>query len=146
MADLSIGEDCFDIDYYLDYCPNCEQEYAVPIAMEDDRQTLSDLLQTPMEDVHLTHHDVEINLATIVELGKNTLTDEGKQEWSDVLDAKVCRIFQGMYGLQVELDGVTPSRLSQFSRMLAGFCSEQNYNKWVAQENAMSFQSPTMKM
>lgn len=26
VADLSIGDDCFDVDYYLDFCPNCQPE------------------------------------------------------------------------------------------------------------------------
>lgn len=143
VADLSIGDDCFDVDYYLDFCPNyqAEQSEEMPAA-----QTLRDLLQTPMEDVHLLHTDVEIEPATIVELSERTLTDAGKQAWADVLGAKVCEVYQGFYGLQVDLDGVKPSRLRDFSMMLAGYCSEENYEKWVAQSENTPAPSPEMKL
>ena len=142
VADLSIGEGCFDVDYYLDYCPNCEQEQDAANMVKAAGQTLGSLIQMPLEDVHLVHCDEEIELATIVELNAGTLTDAGKEAWADVLDAKVCRIFQGIYGLQVELDCVSPTRLSGFSQMLAGYCSEEHYQKWVTQEDSALAQAP----
>lgn len=147
VADLVIEDGRFDVDYYLDFCPNCRQEEAaVTVPPQADRQTLRDLIQTPLEDIHLLHVEVEIEPATIVELSECTLTDAGKEAWSDVLDAKVCRIYQGIYGLQAELEGVKPSRLQSFSTMLAGYCSEENYEKWVAQPEKSTVQSPEMKL
>lgn len=108
--------------------------------------TLRDLLNTPMEDVHLLHQDVEIEPATIVELSESTLTDAGKQAWADVLDAQVCQIYEGFYGHQIDLKGVKPSRLQDFSMMLAGYCSEENYEKWVAQPEEAPAPSPEMKL
>lgn len=130
VADLTIEDDCFDVVYYLDFCPNCQPEQSEEMSAA---QTLRDLLQTPMEDVHLLHTDVEIEPATIVELSADTLTDAGKQDWADVLDAQVCQIYEGFYGHQIDLQGVKPSRLRDFSLMLAGYCSQKNYEKWVAQ-------------
>ena len=81
-----------------------------------------------------------------MELSESTLTDAGKQAWADVLEAKVCRIYEGGYGLQMELEGVKPSRLQDFSAMLAGYCSEENYEKWVAAPEESPEQSPEMKL
>lgn len=95
---------------------------------------LQDLVRVPLEDIHLVHSDEDIELATIVELKSDTLTQAGREEWADVLNADVVRIFHGIYGVQVECSGVNPQRLGDFSLMLAGYCSEQDYEKWVAQE------------
>ena len=81
-----------------------------------------------------------------MELSERTLTDAGKQAWADVLGAKVCEVYQGFYGLQVDLNGVKPSRLRDFSMMLAGYCSEENYEKWVAQSENTPAPSPEMKL
>jgi len=95
---------------------------------------LKDLVSASLEDIHLIHSDEEIDLATICELNSNTLTDVGKEEWADVLNTEVHRIFHGTYGLQIEVSGVKPQRLSDFSYMLAGYCSVQDYEKWVTQK------------
>ena len=147
VADLSIDENGFDVTYYLDFCRNFEQE-TEPEAVQTDgsRQKLCELLRIPLADVHLVHKEVNINPATIVELSENTLTDAGKQAWTDVLDAEVCRIYAGAYGLQVELTGVESYRLQDFSTMLAGYCSEENYEKWVAAPKEAPAQSPEMKL
>lgn len=147
VADLSIEESGFDVTYYLDFCPNCQPKLeAEAVQTAGSRQRLRELIRTPWDDVHLVHKAVEIDPATIVELSDRTLTDAGKQAWADVLDAKVCRIYGGAYGLQVELEGVKPSRLQDFSTMLAGYCSEDNYEKWVAQTEEAPEQSPGMKL
>ena len=63
--------------------------------------TLFMLMRCSLENVHIVDSDVEHDLATIVELNQNTLTDEGKREWSDILGVKVIRIFDGIYGTQI---------------------------------------------
>ena len=85
-------------------------------------------------DVHLVHHEVDIELATIVELNANTLTGEGKKEWSDVLNAKIIKIFYGFYGNQLVCADIAPERLSAFSYMLAGNCAAKDFKKWVNNE------------
>lgn len=146
VADLDIGTDCLDVVYYLDYCPNHEPEQAGDTEPEAEKQTLRELLHARWEDIHLLHRDVEIEPATIVELDQNTLTAAGKEAWADVLDAKVCRVYQGAYGLQVELDGVYPARLQEFSEVLAGDCPTTLYDEWVAQPEEALAQSPEMKL
>lgn len=124
---------------YASYVPNIS-ELIAPVSR------LKDLLRIPWENIHLLHKDVEVQPATIVELDEHTLTDAGKAAWADVLDAEVVRIYNGYYGLQMELDKVKPSRLEEFSVMLAGGCSMSDYEKWVAPEEDMSSQSPQMKL
>lgn len=94
---------------------------------------LSEMLDARWEDLHLVHHEVDSEPHTIVELDASTLTEAGREAWADVLNAKVLRVFQGIYGLQMELSGVKASRLDDFSAMLAGYCSEQDYDRWVSQ-------------
>ena len=107
---------------------------------------LKDLLHLHWEDIHLLHKDVEVQPATIVELDEHTLTDAGKADWADVLDAEVVKVYNGYYGLQMELDNVNPSRLEEFSSMLAGYCPVSDYERWVTQEGDAPSQSPEMKL
>ena len=80
---------------------------------------------------------------TIVELNRNTLTDEGKRDWSDVLAAKVERIYDGAYGTQIEVSGCPAHRLRDFSFALAGYCSEEQWSKWF-NEPSENTEAPTM--
>ena len=109
--------------------------------------TLGDLLKSlSFEDVHLTHKDEDIELATIVELNANTLTHSGKEHWEDVMNAKVTKIFEGGYGLQIECEDVKPERLSEFSYALAGYCGANLYDTWFNEEPDKSQEEPTMNM
>lgn len=135
VAELELSENGFGLTYYLDYCENLDEKHRPsrkPIIK------LADMLSCNFEDVHLCHKEVENEPVTICELNNSTLTTEGKQEWADVLKADVCRIYDGYYGLQIELSGVKPSRLDAFSGMLVGICSQENYEKWVMQEQEPS--------
>ena len=128
-------EEGFDIYYYLDFCPNYipeEGEAAVQEAGADVKSPrLKDILCTHWENIHLVHTEVDNVPHTIAELDSGTLTEAGKKAWADVLNAKVERVYQGLYGLQMELSGVKPGRLEAFSGMLGGYCSEQEYETWV---------------
>ena len=93
--------------------------------------TLFELMGCNLENIHIVDADVEHDLATIVELNQDTLTDEGKREWSDVLSAKVTRIFDGIYGTQIEVTGSEPERLEAFSKMLAGECTLSESERWL---------------
>ena len=99
---------------------------------------LRDLVNCRLEDVHLCHCDEDIDLATIVELDSNTLTEKGKADWADILDAKVEKIYEGAYGTQIELSDVDSQRLTDFSYMLAGQCSESKYDEWVYSDTDQS--------
>ena len=128
-------EEGFDIYYYLDFSPNYipeEGEAAVQEAGADVKSPLlKDILCARWENIHLVHTEVDNMPHTITELDSGTLTEAGKKVWADVLNAKVERVYQGLYGLQMELSGVKPSRLDAFSGMLGGYCSEQEYETWV---------------
>lgn len=95
---------------------------------------LKDLLACEWEDLHLVHDEIDNDPATIVELSNTTLTDAGRAAWADVLNAGVKRIFTGIYGMQMQLTGVKASRLDAFSHMLAGYCSAEDYDRWVVND------------
>ena len=129
VQECILCEDCVEINFHLEYCPYCK-EGGVKGAM-----SLLSLIGCNLEDVHLVDADEEHELATIVELNDNTLTDEGKREWADVLDSKVNRIYEGEYGVQIELTGAEPERIGAFSQMLAGYCLADDYDRCVNDED-----------
>lgn len=150
VADVELNENAIDVCYYLDFCPQYggHPEEAEPEHLPETPSSISrlkDLLHLHWEDIHLLHKDVEVQPATIVELDEHTLTDAGKEAWADVLDAEVVKVYNGYYGLQMELDKVKPSRLEAFLSMLAGYCPVSDYEKWVTQEDNAPSQSPQMK-
>ena len=107
-----------------------------PVEVNDEHlMTLFMLMGCNLENIHIVDADVEHDLATIVELNQDTLTDEGKREWSDVLSAKVTRIFDGIYGTQIEVAGSEPERLEAFSKMLAGECTLSESERWLNPAN-----------
>jgi len=142
MADLEPMEDGFDMVFYLDYCPNLGENEKLASEIPDGIFRLKDLIRVPIEDFHLVHHEVDMEPATIVYLDSGTLTDEGNQEWSDVLNAQVLRVFNGIDGIQAECTGVNPQRLTDFSLMLAGECPHEDYETWVRQK----LDAPEMSM
>ncbi len=132
----------YDYARYAAFLPNASLFLAAVMEQEQSAEEktvvrglkLKDLMSVPWEDIHLIHSDEDIDLATLCELENDTLTDVGKKDWADILEADVHRIFTGEYGLQIEVSGVKPQRLSDFSYMLAGYCSVQDYEKWVTQK------------
>lgn len=96
--------------------------------------TVFSLLGCDLEDVHLQDADEEHEIATIVELNQNTLTEQGKKDWADVLGAKVESIHEGCYGLHIEVSGCAPERLTAFSYLLAGYCSLEDSAKWLTED------------
>ena len=129
INELIMTEDNIEMAYHLEYCPACNQGGAPGI------MNLFSLMGCNLYDVHLCHDEEEHRIATITELNQDTLTDEGKAEWADVLEAKVTKVYSGFYGLQVALTGCMAQRLADFSFMLAGYCSEKDYERWVMDED-----------
>jgi hypothetical protein len=115
VAELEAKDGCFFIKY----------------AEPQKGLSLRELLKMDLNDIHLCHKDEETDIATVVELNEQTLTNFGKTQWADVLNAKVTRIYEGSYGTQLEVSGVFPERLSEFSFMLAGHCSAEYFDKCV---------------
>lgn len=96
---------------------------------------LMELLDFSLEDVHLLPDGNDDMPLTIIELNDRTLTENGKSEWSDVLNARIKKIYQGYYGFQIDLTGVKASRIYDFSAMLAGYCPIEDYYKWVREDS-----------
>lgn len=129
INELIMTEDCIEMTYHMEYCQNCRQG-GIEGAM-----SLFALMGCNLYDVHLCDSDEDHELATVVELNQDTLTKDGKREWSDVLNAKVTSIYEGAYGVQIGLTGCPAERLRDFSFMLAGHCSEKDYDCWVKQDS-----------
>ncbi len=100
----------------------------------DSYMTVAELIRCGLEDVHLLHTDEEIDVATIVRLSSDMITEAGFDEWYDVMSAKVEKIYTGNYGLQVDVSGCDAERLADFSYALAGYCSEEDYDRWFRDE------------
>lgn len=124
VANLVIAEDSLEMTYYLDHAP-------ASATTAERITTLFGLMGCNLEDVHITHNEEEHDLATIVELNQDTLTEQGKIDWADVLNARVLRIYDGYYGTQIEVSGCAASRLEEFSKVLAGYCTLSEYDRWI---------------
>lgn len=128
INELIMTEDCIEMTYHMEFCENC-REGGIKGAM-----SLFSLMGCNLYDVHLCDSDEDHELATVVELNQDTLTEDGRREWSDVLSARVTSIYAGSYGVQIRLTGCPAERLRDFSFMLAGHCSEKDYDRWVKQD------------
>lgn len=136
IGEIIATEDCMEITQFLDNCPE-------GLSGTQKLMTVFSLMGCNLEDVHLIDHDEEHEVATIVELNQDTLTEEGKKEWADVLSAKVVRVYEGGYGTQIEVTGCPAHRLRDFSFALAGYCSEEDWSKWFNEPTANT-EAPTM--
>lgn len=135
INELIMTEDCIEMTYHMEYCPKCQQGGI------EGALSLMSLIGCNLYDVHLCDSEEDHELATVTELNPDTLTEEGKKEWADVLGAKVTRIFEGTYGVQIEVTGCAAERLRDFSFMLAGYCSAEDYDRWVnSDDRTMAFE------
>ena len=96
---------------------------------------LLSLMGCNLYDVHLCHQERPDTNSTIPRLDQDTLTGQGKADWQDVLEAKVCRISPCAYGLQVALAGCDPQRLADFSSLLSGCCAAEDFERWIKDPN-----------
>ena len=124
VSEIIATEDFLEMTYYLENAPVTDDA-------GERLTTLFGLMGCNLEDVHLLDADEEHDLATIVELNQHTLTEQGKLDWTDVLGAKVTRIYDGYYGTQIEVTGCDPARLEAFSKMLAGECTIAESERWL---------------
>lgn len=84
-----------------------------------------------LTDVCLRHEKASGYNEIISKLNRNTLTTEGRKDWQDILSARVCSITSGSEYTILTLSGCNPGRLSEFSGMVTGHCSAENYERWV---------------
>lgn len=125
INELIMTEDCIEMTFHMEYCRNCQQGGFA------GAMNLFSLMGCNLYDVHLCDSDEDHELSTVVELNQNTLTEDGRRDWSDVLNAKVTSIHKGAYGVQIGLTGCPAERLRDFSFMLAGCCSAEDYDRWI---------------
>lgn len=138
---VSTGESSFDVTYCPEYCSIIQagkgrgrrlrepDKMPVPAPV----QMLRDLIASPFLEVCLISEEEFYKDPQIIpELCIDALTEAGREEWADVLDAEVGQIYMGLKGLEVSLVGVENARLEAFSSVLAGQCSDELHEKWVA--------------
>lgn len=88
-----------------------------------------------LTDVCLRHERENEYNEVIATLNQDTLTAEGRKEWSDILFAKVNSITSGSAGIIVTLSGCEAQRISDFAGMIAGYCQTEEYERWVRDES-----------
>lgn len=87
---------------------------------------LKDLLNDPLpKDTYLVHSQYDVGFLPVGRLSIEDLSPESQAKWPDVLDAEVFRVFPGAYGMHIEVDGVEPERLADFSYNAAPYQSRE---------------------
>ena len=79
VAEAIQTEDGFEITYHLEHCPQCNAG-----GIEAGVSLLS-LLGSTLQDVHFIEKDGSDIVASITELNANMITEQGREEWADVL-------------------------------------------------------------
>lgn len=128
INELIMTEDCIEMTCHLEYCQNCQQEGI------NGALNLLSLMGCNLYDVHLAHESPGFEFQDVSNLNKNTLTEKGKEEWSDVLQAKVESISPQANRLCVRLTDCDPFRVLAFTEMLNGQCDAEDYERWVQKE------------
>ena len=111
--------------YFMEYCQQC-QEGGLAGAM-----SLFSLMGCNLFDVHFECGSDDSDLPVVSELRKDTLTAEGKKDWSDVLNSTVESLRHGYNCLICKLSNCDPHRLQAFSKMLNGQCEAEDYERWI---------------
>ena len=74
-------------------------------------------LGLPDHDVYLVHSSADVGWVPAADLSQ--LSDRGKAQFAEVLDAKVAAVRPGPYGTELVLDGVDPQLLTQYDEAIA---------------------------
>ena len=126
---LIMTEDCIEMSYHLEYCPNC-QRGGLAGAMN-----LLSLMDCNLYDLHLEcgQDSEEPYLSPPLDrLTADTLTEYGKRDWADVMKAKVTGI-SGKHGrMTVSLTGCSAEWLRDFCGLLLGDTNQGYYEQCVA--------------
>lgn len=113
-------EDGYEITYHLEHCPQCNAG-----GIEAGFSLLS-LLGCTLQDVHFIEKDGSDIVASISELNANMITEQGREEWSDVLSSKVGKIFNHQGMIMVELEDSDKLRLQSFAYAAKGFAEHSS--------------------
>ena len=126
---LIMTEDCIEMSYHLEYCPNC-QRGGLAGAMN-----LLSLMGCNLYDLHLEcgQDSEEPYLSPPLDrLTADTLTEYGKRDWADVMKTKVTGI-AGKHGrMTVSLTGCSAEWLRDFCGLLLGDTNQGYYEQCVA--------------
>lgn len=125
VNELIMTEDNIEMAYHLEYCPACNQ------GGTSGRLSLLSLMGCNLYDAHLCYQEKPDRNSTILKLDQDTLTEQGKKDWQDVLDAKVIQISPDAHGLQVTLAGCDPQRIADLTSLLCGCCPIGDFERWV---------------
>ncbi len=115
-------EDGFEITYHLEHCPQCNAG-----GIEAGFSLLS-LLGCTLQDVHFIEKDGSDIVASITELNANMITEQGREEWADVLGNNVHKIFNHNGMLMIELEDCDKLRLQSFAYAAKGLAD--NSSMW----------------
>lgn len=106
--------------------PEPVQEQQLQALAENPAIHLRDLLTLglPDHDVYLVHAAEDVGWVPAADLPR--LTNQGKEEFSALLDAKVTAIRPGSYGVDLVLDGVEPQLLVRYDETIANYSRAEN--------------------
>ncbi len=122
VAEAIQTEDGFEITYHLEHCPQCNAG-----GIEAGFSLLS-LLGCTLQDVHFIEKDGSDIVASITELNANMITEQGREEWADVLSTKVGKIFNHQGQIMIELEDCDKLRLQSFAYASHGLA--ENSSAW----------------
>ena len=122
VAEAIQTEDGFEITYHLEHCPQCNAG-----GIEAGFSLLS-LLGCTLQDVHFIEKDGSDIVASITEMNSNMITEQGREEWADILSTKVGKIFNHQGMLMIELEDFDKLRLQSFAYAAKGLA--ENSSVW----------------
>lgn len=122
VAEAIQTEDGYEITYHLEHCPQCHAG-----GIEAGFSLLS-LLGCTLQDVHFIEKDGSDIVASISELNANMITEQGREEWSDVLSTKVGKIFNHQGMIMVEIEDCDKLRLQSFAYAAKGL--SEHSSEW----------------
>ena len=122
VAEAIQTEDGYEITYHLEHCPQCHAG-----GIEADFSLLS-LLGCTLQDVHFIEKDGSDIVASISELNSNMITEQGREEWADVLSTKVGKIFNHQGMIMVEIEDCDKLRLQSFAYAAKGL--SEHSSEW----------------
>ena len=117
-----------------------EPDFKVPITHHPEQSTpssasdneaefsLLSLLGCTLQDVHFIEKDGSDIVASITELNASMITEQGREEWADVLSTKVGKIFNHQGHIMIELEDCDKLRLQSFAYASHGLA--ENSSAW----------------
>lgn len=135
---VSSGGEWRRIDYECDsnsqtrvfLTPKPLPENELKALAEEPAIRLRDLvdLGLPDHDVYLVHSSADVGWVPAADLSQ--LSDRGKAQFAEVLDAKVAAVRPGPYGTELVLDGVDPQLLTQYDEAIADCAKAESAMKF----------------